>query len=86
MTPQEAVRYDTFVFDGARDLAAKFGQDVLGMRTELMAMGVTNRDLLYAVEDCQTHPDYELENYRGARCDEGVIESLKDCLRPLYGF
>jgi hypothetical protein len=86
MTPQDTVRYDTFIFDGARDLAAKHGQDVPSMRAELMAMGVTDSELLFAVEDAQSNPDYELENYRGAKCDEGVIEALKDCLRPLYGF
>ena len=86
MTPKETIRYETFVYDGARDLAAKYGQDVIGMRSELMAMGVTNLDLLIAVEEAQSSSDYRLENYRGAKCDEAVIETLKDCLRPLYGF
>lgn len=86
MTPQDTIRYETFVYDGARDLAAKYGQDVPGLRAELVAMGVTNQHLLHMVEASQIDPDYEVENYRGAKCDEGVIESLKDCLRPLYGF
>ena len=37
-------------------------------------------------EDAQNSPDYDPENYRGKMCDEAVIETLKDCLRPLYGF
>lgn len=86
MTPEDAARYDKLIFDGARDLAVKHGRDVIDMRLELMGMGVTNRDLLYAVEDAQSSPDYETKYYRGKMCDEAVIETLKDCLRQLHGF
>ena len=86
MTPQDADRYDRLIFDGARDLAVRYGQDVNAMRLALTNMGITDHILLYAVEEAQVSPDYELDTYRGAMCDEGVIETLKDCLRPLYGF
>lgn len=81
MTPQDANRYDSLIFDSARDLAAKHGRNIIAMRTELRSMGVINCNLLYEVGIAQSSPLYYLENYRGKMCDEGVIETIKDCLR-----
>jgi len=78
--------YDRLIFDGARDLAVAHGRNVSSMRSALEAMGVTDQQLLDIVGRNQTADDYEEIGYRGAMCDEGVIEALKDCLRPLHGF
>jgi hypothetical protein len=39
MTPQYVTRYELLVFDGARNLAVKHGQDTISMRKELISMG-----------------------------------------------
>lgn len=86
MNDEDAKRYDYFIFDGARDLAADHGQDVHGLRNALLCKGVIDFNALDIVTNCQSHKDYFPENYRGRMCDVDVIEAIKDCLRPIYGF
>lgn len=76
--------YDAVVFDGARDLANTYGQNITGLRQALLALGITDMKLLQEVATQQLHPDYFLDTYRGKKCDEGVVEAVKECLRPLY--
>jgi hypothetical protein len=39
------------------------------------------------VREAQTDKEYRAtKDGRGLRYDEGVYESIKDCLRPVYGF
>jgi len=79
-------RYDRLIYDGARDLAAEYKRRIQPMRDKLIEMGVRDANLLDAVVDAQVSPHYQPSNYRGEMCDEGLIEALKDCLRPLHGF
>ncbi len=78
-------RYDRLIFDGARDLADQFRNDESGMILTLNAFGVSEENLK-SVLSAMCAPDYSEAMYRGKMCDEGVIEALKDCLRPLHGF
>lgn len=87
MNPIDTERYERLIYDGARDLAAKYGQDTQGMRLALIGLaGNIDLELLREVMRAQQSPDYDLENYRGAQCDEGVIEAVKDYLRAVHGF
>ena len=72
-------RYDRLIYDGARDLAAEHKRRIQPMRDKLIEMGVRDANLLDAVVDAQVNPNYQPS-------DEGLIEALKDCLRPLHGF
>jgi len=87
MNAVDTERYERLIYDGARDLAAKYGQDTQGMRLALVGLGGNiDLELLREVMLAQRSPDYELENYRGHQCDEGVIEAVKDYLRVVHGF
>ncbi len=78
--PKLQAEYDRLVYDAARDLAVKYRRNTSGMRKALFDLGV-NVDLADRVADAQQSPEYEEIMYRGQMCDEGVIETLKDCLR-----
>jgi hypothetical protein len=77
--------YDLLIFDGARDLAVEHGRDTQSMERALQDLGIP-QDRINAVLEAQNSADYYENLYRGEMCDEGVIETLKDCLRPLNGF
>ena len=83
--PSDIKEYDILIDDGARDLAIKYRGDIVGMRKALLALGIPALSIIKVLE-AQQSPEYEEIKYRGGMCDEGVIESLKDCLRPIYGF
>lgn len=77
--------YDVKIYDGARDLAVKYRGDAAGMANHLRAIGASAQNI-YAVCEAMASPEYFEDDYRGAMVDEGVIEALKDTLRPLNGF
>ncbi len=81
----DAERYDRLIYDGARDLAFKNRKNIRQMHADLLKLGAPMNAINDVIEAMQS-PDYYEENYRGKKCDEGVIEALKDCLRPLHGF
>lgn len=68
------------LYDSARDLAVKHGRNTASMAEDLCEMGATPSEIC-AVMDAQVSSDYQETYYRGAMCDEGVIEALKDFLR-----
>jgi hypothetical protein len=87
MTRKDSLRYDTLVIGQAALLASAFKQNVEGLRETLEALGVTDPVHLDSVRESQTYKDYVGEtDGRGLTYDEGVYESIKDCLRPIYGF
>ena len=83
--PKVQAEYESKIYDGARDLAVRFKGRPLDMRQELLIMGGAGAEV-NAVVDAMNDPEYEETMYRGAMVDEGVIEALKDVLRPLNGF
>lgn len=82
MDTREDQLYDTIVYDGARDLAALFGKDIKGLLTALVYLtnGFGSLDAVIEAHRSQC----ELVNYRGKMCDEGLIEVLKECMRPIF--
>jgi hypothetical protein len=87
MNAKDSMRYDTLVCDSARMLATQYKKDVRGLKKHLKALGCTDEGHLAGVHEMQTDKDYdESADGYGLIYDEGVYESIKDCLRPLYGF
>lgn len=77
--------YDTKIYDGARDLAVQFRGDPQGMAAYLSGLGASGVEIIRVI-DAMNDPEYFEDNYRGAMVDEGVVEALKDILRPIHGF
>lgn len=87
MNERDSLRYDVLIYGQAALLAAEWGKDVNRLRATLEALGVTNEHDLVNVADAQRDKHYlETKDGRGLNYDEGVYESVKDCLRPVYGF
>ena len=86
MNLKDGSQYDKFIFDGAKNLAVMYGQDVTGMQLALFNLGVRDNSLLYKVELAQTSLDYEPKYYKGVMCDEGVVDAVKDCLLIVHEF
>ena len=85
MTAEAQERYETLVYDGARDLAVKYQKAGVMLKRVLLELGAPE-DLADAAGRATYAPEFELAPYRGAACDEGVVEAVKDCLRVVYGF
>lgn len=74
-------KYDRVVFDGARVIGELCKGVPAQMRATLLGLG---GDPAKVEQVCQAmcDPAYDESYYRGAMLDEGVIEALKDVLRP----
>lgn len=77
-------QYDRLVYDGARFFAEMCKGDARRMYASLIGLGANSVDVNRVIDAMQG--DQEEILYRGAVVDEGVIEAIKDALRPLAGF
>jgi hypothetical protein len=81
--PAVEQEYDEKVLKQARELNKECGQDTVLMEQKLKALGVDEAGIIQ-VFNAQVDPDWDdTDDYLG---DETVYETIKDVLRPLYGF
>jgi hypothetical protein len=85
MTEYTPTDYESKIYDGARDLAVAHRDEPMAMFHALEDLGAPPEDC-HEVMQAMLSSGYRETLYRGAMCDEAVIEALKAALRAVHGY